>query len=120
MARPAAYISQLSRLHPLDLGLQLQLLPGPSEYLKDLLASTDTHDRHFKDNLRQYNAAFTFTSLGCNIVSAGERNVNSNRGGLHAFQIHGALCHRQGLLVPYEGSEPIFRCTKKIRKERKS
>jgi hypothetical protein len=113
---PAAYISQLSRLRPLDLGrmdkkcphchalhwiderqdtssmrnpswescckwgsVQLQLLPDPPQYLKDLLERTDTQDRRFKDNLRQYNAAFAFTSLGCDIVSAEERNANSNR-----------------------------------------
>jgi hypothetical protein len=109
-AEPAAYISQLSYLRPLDLGhmgkefphchalhwidarqetsslrnpswescckrgsVQLQLLPDPPQYLKDLLASTDTQGRHFKDNLRHYNAAFAFTSSGCDIVSAEER-----------------------------------------------
>ena len=66
-----------------------QLLPDPPQYLKYLLASTDTQGRYFKDNLRQYNAAFAFTSLGCNIVSAEDRaNNNNNRGGLNAFQIH--------------------------------
>ncbi|CEJ03913.1 hypothetical protein RMCBS344292_17886 [Rhizopus microsporus] len=79
--------------------VQLQLLPGPPQYLKDLLASTDTQGRYFKDNLRQYNAAFAFTSLGCSIVSAEDRannnsNNSNNRGGLNAFQIHGALWHR--------------------------
>ncbi|ORE11871.1 hypothetical protein BCV72DRAFT_318045 [Rhizopus microsporus var. microsporus] len=142
---PAAYISQLSRLRPLDLGrmdkecshchalhwtderqetssmrnpswescckqrsVQLQLLSDPPEYLKDLL-----EHRHFKDNFRQYNAAFAFTSLGCDIVSPEDRanntsNNNNNRGGLNAFQIHGALCHRQGPLTPVEGSEPSY------------
>ncbi|KAG1178386.1 hypothetical protein G6F70_000108 [Rhizopus microsporus] len=113
---PAAYISQLSRLRPLDLGrmdkecshchalhwfnetqdtssmrnptwescckqglVQLQLLPDPPEYLKNLLASTDTQDHHFKGSLRQYDAAFAFTSLGCDIISAEERNANNNR-----------------------------------------
>ncbi|ORE22587.1 hypothetical protein BCV71DRAFT_247426 [Rhizopus microsporus] len=89
--------------------VQPQLLPDPPQYLKDLLASTDTQGRHFKDNLHQYNAAFAFTSLGCNIVSAEDRaNNNNNRDGLNAFQIHGALCRRQGLLTPVEGSEPSY------------
>ncbi|ORE19411.1 hypothetical protein BCV71DRAFT_263001 [Rhizopus microsporus] len=58
---------------------------------------TNTQGRHFKDNLRQYNAAFAFTSLGCDIVSAEDRvNNNNSRGGLNTFQIHGALCHRHG------------------------
>ncbi|CEG72551.1 hypothetical protein RMATCC62417_08094 [Rhizopus microsporus] len=94
--------------------VQLQLLPGPPQYLKDLQASTGTQGRHFKDNLRQYNAAFAFTSLGCDIVSAEDcannnnSNNNNNRSGLNAFQIHGALCHRQGPLTPIKGSEPSY------------
>ncbi|CEG67144.1 hypothetical protein RMATCC62417_03612 [Rhizopus microsporus] len=143
---PAAYISQLSRLRPLDLGcmdkecshchalrwfderqeissmrnptwescckqgsVQLQLLPGPPEYLKNLLAGTGAQGRHFKDSLCQYNAAFAFTSLGCDIVSAEERNANNNnRSGLNAFQIHGALCHRQGPLLSVGGNTSLY------------
>ncbi|PHZ12827.1 uncharacterized protein RHIMIDRAFT_251737 [Rhizopus microsporus ATCC 52813] len=93
--------------------VQLQLLPDLPEYLKDLLERTDTQGRHFKDKPRQYNAAFAFTSLGCDIVSPEDRasnnsNNNNNRGGLNAFQIHGALCHRQGPLTPVEGNEPSY------------
>ncbi|ORE16000.1 hypothetical protein BCV71DRAFT_272768 [Rhizopus microsporus] len=138
-AEPAAYISQLSCLCPLECPhyhalhwiderqetsflsnpswescckrrlVQLQLLLDLPQYLKNLLASTDTQGRHFKDNLRQYNAAFAFTSLGCSIVSAEDRaNNNNNRGGLNAFQIHGALCHRQGPLLSVEGNTPSY------------
>ncbi|ORE22817.1 hypothetical protein BCV71DRAFT_240819 [Rhizopus microsporus] len=89
--------------------VQLQLLSDPPEYLKDLLASTDTQGRHFKGNLRQYNAAFVFTSLGCDLVSAEDcannnGNNNNNRDGLDAFQIHGVLCHRQGPLTLVEST----------------
>ncbi|PHZ18030.1 uncharacterized protein RHIMIDRAFT_222282 [Rhizopus microsporus ATCC 52813] len=83
--------------------VQLQLLPDPPEYLKDLLEHADTQGRHFKDSLRQYNAASAFSSLGCDIVSAEEHNSSNNRGGLNAFQILGVLCHRQGPLLPVEG-----------------
>ncbi|CEG78833.1 hypothetical protein RMATCC62417_13376 [Rhizopus microsporus] len=88
--------------------VQLQLLPDPPQYLKDLLERTDTQGRHFKDNLRQYNAAFAFTSLGCDIVSAEERNVNNSRGGLNAFQIHGALCYCQRPLLPVEDNASLY------------
>ena len=67
-----------------------------------------THGRHFKGSLRQYNAAFAFTSLGCDIVSAEERNANNSRGGLNAFQIHGALCHHQEPLLSVEGNTPLY------------
>ncbi|CEI92699.1 hypothetical protein RMCBS344292_06952 [Rhizopus microsporus] len=93
----------------LQAGISPAAVSDPPQYLKGLLASTDTQGRYFKDNLRQYNAAFACTSLGCNIVSAEDRaNNNNNRGGLNAFQIHGALCHRQGPLIPVEGSEPSY------------
>jgi hypothetical protein len=77
--------------------------------LKDLLARTDAIGRKFKDNLRQYNAAFAFTSLGCNIASAEERTSSKNsRGGLHAFQIHGELYHPQDPLLPVESNAPSY------------
>ncbi|CEG76789.1 hypothetical protein RMATCC62417_11641 [Rhizopus microsporus] len=88
--------------------VQLQLLPDSPEYMKDLLERTNNQGRVFKDSLRQYNAAFAFTSLGCDIVSAGEHNANNNRGELNAFQIHGALCHRQGPLLPVEGNASSY------------
>ncbi|CEJ01709.1 hypothetical protein RMCBS344292_15731 [Rhizopus microsporus] len=94
----------------------LQLSPDPPEYLKNLLASTDVQGRHFKDNLRQYNAAFAFTSLRCDIVSAEERNASSNnnnnnnnrKGGLNAFQIHDVLCYRQGSLFSAEVNASLY------------
>ncbi|ORE01102.1 hypothetical protein BCV72DRAFT_187522, partial [Rhizopus microsporus var. microsporus] len=54
--------------------VQLQLLSDPPEYLKGLFVRADTQVRQFRGNLRQYNAAFAFTSLGCDIASAEERN----------------------------------------------
>ena len=88
--------------------VQLQLLPDPPEYLKDLLERTDTQGCHFKNNLRQYNAGFAFTSLGCDIVSAEERNANNSRDGLNAFQIHDFLCHFQLPLLSVEGNTPLY------------
>ncbi|CEI97713.1 hypothetical protein RMCBS344292_11840 [Rhizopus microsporus] len=88
--------------------IQLQLLPGPPQYLKDSLARTGAIGRHFKDNLRQYNAAFAFTSLGCDVVSAEERNAKNNRGGLNTFQIHDALRRRQRYLLSVEGNTPSY------------
>lgn len=89
--------------------VQLQFLPNSSEYLKGLLTRTDAQGRYFKDNLRQYNTTFAFTSLGCDIVSHEKRAINpNNRGGLDAFQVHGALCHCQGPLIPVEDNAPSY------------
>ncbi|PHZ17193.1 uncharacterized protein RHIMIDRAFT_253271 [Rhizopus microsporus ATCC 52813] len=43
-------------------------------------------------------------SLGCDVVSADEYNVNSNRDGFNAYQIHDTLCHCQGPLFPVKNS----------------
>ncbi|CEI97782.1 hypothetical protein RMCBS344292_11908 [Rhizopus microsporus] len=122
----AAYISQLSRLRPLNLGRMDKECPHchALHWIDERQETssmrnpncTDTQGRHFKDNIRQYNAAFAFTSLGCDIVSAEDRansnsnnsNNNNNRSGLNAFQIHGALCHRHGLLAPVGGIVPSY------------
>ncbi|ORE20120.1 hypothetical protein BCV71DRAFT_233489 [Rhizopus microsporus] len=56
----------------------VQLLPDLPEYLKDLFVRTETQVRQFRHSLRQYNVAFAFMSLGCDIISAEERNANSN------------------------------------------
>ncbi|KAG1168559.1 hypothetical protein G6F70_009049 [Rhizopus microsporus] len=72
--------------------VQLQFLPDPSEYLKGLLTRTDAQGRYFKDNLRQYNTTFAFTSLSCDTVSHEEHASNpNNRDGLDASQAHSAL-----------------------------
>ncbi|ORE09372.1 hypothetical protein BCV72DRAFT_192126, partial [Rhizopus microsporus var. microsporus] len=50
----------------------------------------------FKDNLRERNAAFAFTSLSCDMVSVRDSDTtNNSRRGLNAFQIQGVLCHHQ-------------------------
>ncbi|PHZ17872.1 uncharacterized protein RHIMIDRAFT_195217, partial [Rhizopus microsporus ATCC 52813] len=88
--------------------VQLQLLPDPPQYLKDLLERTDAQGRHFNDNLCQYNAVFAFTSLGCDNVLPEDHANNNNRSGLNAFQIHGVLCPCQGPLIPVEGNAPSY------------
>ncbi|PHZ12737.1 uncharacterized protein RHIMIDRAFT_195048, partial [Rhizopus microsporus ATCC 52813] len=88
--------------------VQLPLLAQLPGYLKDLLARTDAIGHQFKDNLRQYNATFAFTSLDCNIASSEERTSNENsRGGLHAFQIHGEPYHLQGPLLPSDDNSNL-------------
>ncbi|KAH7903120.1 hypothetical protein BJ138DRAFT_1021123, partial [Hygrophoropsis aurantiaca] len=59
--------------------------------------------RSFRKNIRQYNAALSFTSLGVNI----DRQMEQ-RGGISSFKIHGELCHRMGTLLPEEGEQPTY------------
>ncbi|KIL69116.1 hypothetical protein M378DRAFT_56848, partial [Amanita muscaria Koide BX008] len=62
----------------------------------------DARDEHkFIENVRQYNCALAFTSLGV--------KVHTFAGGAPAsFRIHGALHHHMGSLVPPEGVSPSY------------
>jgi hypothetical protein len=55
------------------------------------------------DNVRNYNNAFAFTSLGVNI----DRSV-WGQVGVHSFRIQGELYHRIGPLLPSNGDKPAF------------
>ena len=78
------------------------------QYPVGLFTRTDTQERHFKGNLHRQNAVFAFTSLGCDIISAEEHNVNGNRDIFKAFQIHNILCHCQGPLLPVKNNTSSY------------
>jgi hypothetical protein len=65
---------------------------------------TSPHSLEFKTNIRQYNAAFAFTSLGVNVdhsVVAGS--------GPYSFSISGELHHHSGAnLLPMPERAPVF------------
>jgi hypothetical protein len=99
--------------HP-DLGLgygsccdhgmvRLPPLPAPPPALQALFDGSDPCSRHFKDNIRQYNAALAFTSLGVQV----DDNIN-RRPGPYVFRIHGELCHYAGSLLPDHGRSKSY------------
>ena len=59
--------------------------------------------KEFKKNIRQYNAAFAFTSLG---VKIDERVIEGS--GPYSFQISGELHHCSGALLPQPEKSPVF------------
>jgi hypothetical protein len=70
----------------------LQPVPQP---LRHLLEDMTDDAKHFRDNIRQYNNAFAFTSVGVDVD-----NTLLNTPGPQVFKIHGALYHRHGALIP--------------------
>ncbi len=70
--------------------------------LEPLPSDLDTlfQRKHFMDNIRAYNQAFSFTSLGAKIVDM--------RGGPPSFKIQGQVVHRMGSLLPAAGSTPAY------------
>ena len=57
----------------------------------------------FRSNIRNYNNAFAFSSLGANI----DQSVYGPSG-IYTFQIKGELMHRIGSLLPFSGQRPRF------------
>jgi len=77
----------------------MELMRPVPEPLNALMSGGDTQARTFREGLRRWNSIFAFTSIKFNMD-----NRMSEIGGIfQLFQIHGALYHRQGPLVPAVG-----------------
>ncbi|KAI0665311.1 hypothetical protein C8Q70DRAFT_1117474, partial [Cubamyces menziesii] len=83
--------------------VSLPPVPEPPEPLRTLFVADSEQAKEFRANIRQYNAAFAFTSLGVSI----DDTVNVGRGP-YIFRIHGELCHRSGSLLPAQGQPPRY------------
>jgi PIF1-like helicase/Helitron helicase-like domain at N-terminus len=84
---------------------QVQLPPfsQPPLTLTQLLMGSSHLHKKFRDNIRQYNAAFAFTSIAAKV------NDNVLAGsGPYAFRLHGSLHHRMGALLPNDGNQPRY------------
>ena len=84
--------------------VQLPPLDLPPEAIQKLFTRQDPTSKEFRNNIRQYNNAFAFTSLGV----PKRRVVARNGGGPYSFRIQGELCHWSGSLIPSEGEDPVF------------
>ena len=61
---------------------------------------------HFQQNIRSYNNAVSFTSLGAKLDQAITNTMNA--AGVYTFRIQGALYHSMGSLLPSHGERPRF------------
>ena len=82
--------------------VSLPLLPNPPAFLRQVLKGEDRRSIKFRDNIRQYNMALAFTSLGVK-----EDRLVNRRGGW-VFCISGELCHFIGSLRPDEHEPPKY------------
>ena len=80
----------------------LSRIMDPPEPLCRLLTSPESDAVQFRKNICQYNAAFTFTSLG---VKLDDRFKGDD---LRPFQIHGEIYHQIGTLEPEPGQPPVY------------
>ncbi len=79
--------------------LSLPAIMEAPPYLRELFTRSTVEDRQFQKNLRSFNCAFAFTSIGCNI----DRCLK-DQGGIRPFAIHGQLSHQTGPLGIADGA----------------
>ena len=80
----------------------LTRIMDPPEPLYRLLTSADAEAVQFRENIRRYNATFTFTSLGAKL----DDRLTGN--GFRPFQIYGEIYHQIGTLAPELGNHPVY------------
>ena len=83
--------------------IQLPPISEPPQLLHHLLNSATPRAQKFRENIHQYNCAFTFTSVAVNI----DQTV-LNGCGPYSFRMHGGLYHSMGTLHPQEGQSPRY------------
>jgi len=87
--------------------LQGQIQLPPLQPLTGILHNYLTGDNHlsreFRNNIRQYNAAFAMTSVGVKID-----NLVTRQSGPYCFKIQGELHHLTGALLPHGNQTPIY------------
>ncbi|RKP15711.1 hypothetical protein ROZALSC1DRAFT_18472, partial [Rozella allomycis CSF55] len=72
--------------------------------LPDDLYNLYENNPHFKDQVRKYNSAFAFTSLGVNV----DTQLANNNHGIYTFRIQGQLYHQIGSLTPMNDDPAKF------------
>jgi len=83
--------------------INLPPFPAPPLELLHLFDGTSPHTPEFKTNIRRYNAAFAFTSLGAKI----DHSVLTGTGP-YSFRISGELHHQASALLPPPDHAPSY------------
>src|SRR5215471_7334378 len=75
----------------------------PPVALRALYVAEDTQAKEFRENIRVYNSALSFTSLGVKP----DRSILTGRGP-YVFRLHGVMYHLSGSLMPQPGNIPCY------------
>jgi hypothetical protein len=86
--------------------VRLPFLTPPPPFLRGILESDDARGIEFRTNIRRYNMALAFTSLGVKEDKRVNRVNHGRRGWV--FRVEGELCHLIGALRPDEGVPPSY------------
>lgn len=108
----AERLTKSSNLHPkfgtccLQGKIELPMLQQLPTELKNLFYGSDVQSKHFLENIRSYNAAFAFVSLGLNLQPQNDPELPTS--GPRQYKIKGELWHSLGSLLPPEGKPPVY------------
>ncbi|RDX54250.1 hypothetical protein OH76DRAFT_1539705, partial [Lentinus brumalis] len=80
--------------------------PEPPLAIQHLFSASDRQANEFRQNIRSYNNAFAFTSLGVKMDKALNRNTHGRAPWV--FRIQGQLSHNSGALIPRPGHQPKY------------
>ncbi|RPB00480.1 hypothetical protein L873DRAFT_769286 [Choiromyces venosus 120613-1] len=80
---------------------KMQPLPEP---LNSLMSGQDRQSREFRAGLWHWNSQFAFTSISYNM----DNRPTAIGEGFQLFQVHGAIYHHQGPLVPPGGQDGLY------------
>ena len=83
--------------------IRLPVFMEPPRTLREMLCGISPLSSSFKKNIRQYNAAFAFVSLGVKVDLA-----ITNAPGPYCFRINGELHHLSGSLLPENGENESY------------
>ncbi|KAJ3859745.1 hypothetical protein EV359DRAFT_50377, partial [Lentinula novae-zelandiae] len=86
--------------------VRLPLLEEPPVELLQLFNGEDHNSQHFLENIRTYNAAYAFVSLGLKLQPQNDPELPQT--GVKQFKIKGELWHSLGSLLPEPGKNPIY------------
>lgn len=81
----------------------LPQLEDPPEPLRSLYLMDSAQGKEFRQNIRSYNAAFAFTSVGMH-----QDHLINNGSAPYVVRIHGELHHLSGSLLPALGHQPSY------------
>ncbi|XP_059179144.1 uncharacterized protein LOC131958244 [Physella acuta] len=72
-------------------------------YISNCMSGSDPNSKNFMENIRSYNSAMAFASMGAQVDEAVTR-----RSGPYCYRIHGQIYHATSALYPREGESPKF------------
>ena len=74
----------------------------PPDLLCNLLTQLTPEGKKFRNNIRMYNQALAFASIGADL----DESITGK--GVYNFKIQGSVYHRIGPLLPLNGQKPKF------------